>query len=340
MNCTPSVQLALGKENRDVTCYTPSMLVKLKHKFNATFPESPIVIEDGDWRGIHRVLKNALTNSSDCKKEDCWLKLLDREERQVIDQKVFAADHPNDWDDDDKRSLWLSNFDIDAVMKQYEDAYPHFKFLDSTPIDFDKVDSLAAAPARGPKKEWSYEFGETGRLEKENCVSYEHCNFFLDEYVRQKKTHIAMVFNTANHKDKGEHWFSLFVDIPEKFIFYFDSSPPNYNIPLQIQRLIHKIKRQGAQQTPAPIDFRVYTNLNNPHQSSNGECGMYSLFFIITMLTGISPFKQNIMTWKEKIDLFRKTRIDDKFVNMYRGVYFNFPFSDPRTPKKNKKKKK
>ena len=332
MNCTPSIQLALDKDDIKVTCYTPAILVKLKHKFNESFPESPIIIEDSDWRGIHRVLKNALTNSFDCKKEDCWLKLLDREERQVLDQKVFAADHPNDWDDDDKRSLWLSNFDINAVMKQYEDAYPHFKFLESTPIDFDNVDSGLAATTT--KK--SYEFNESGRLEKENCVSYEHCNFFIDEYMRKKITHIAMVFNTANHKDKGEHWFSLFIDIPEKFIFYFDSSPPNYNIPLQIQRLIHKIKRQCAQLAPTPIHFRVYTNLNNPHQSSNGECGMYSLFFIITMLTGNSPFKQN-MTWKEKIDLFRKTRIDDKFVNMYRGVYFNFPFSDP-TPKKKKKR--
>ena len=176
----------------------------------------------------------------------------------------------------------------------------------------------------------TYEYSAEGRLEKRKCVSEEHCNFFLEDYLREKVTKIAMVFNTANHRHKGEHWFSLFVDVEHAFIFYFDSAPPNYSIPLQIQRLIHKIKKQGMQvsgqhQEQEPIAFRVFTNLANPHQSSNGECGMYSLFFIITMLTGNSPFKQN-MTWQEKIDLFRKVRIDDKFVNMYRGVYFNHPF--------------
>lgn len=332
MNCSPLINKDKDKNEspngNKFTCYTPEILVRLKEKFNATFPGTPIVIDDSDWKGIHRVLKNVLTNSTDCKKEDCWLRLLDKEEREVIDHQIFATDHPRDWLDTNnnnnnkKHSNWLSNFDIDDVMAQYEDAYPHFKFIDSTTIDFDSVDT-----SNGTGKKMNYGVGLDGRIEKKNCVSREHCNFFLEDYTRAKITQIAMVFNTANHKSKGEHWFTLFVDVPHELIFYFDSSPPNHNLPLQIKRLISRIKKQGIQ-VPSPytkpVHFRVLTNISNPHQSSDGECGMYSLFFMITMLTGNTSFKQN-MSLDEKIDLFRKVRIDDKFVNMYRGVYFNSP---------------
>ena len=33
---------------------------------------------------------------------------------------------------------WLSNVDIDIVIKQYESKYPSFKFLGTVPIDFRK----------------------------------------------------------------------------------------------------------------------------------------------------------------------------------------------------------
>jgi len=49
---------------------------------------------------------------------------------------------------------------------------------------------------------------------------------------------------------------------------------------------------------------------------------MYSLFFLITMLTGKTEFKNN-MTMKEKIHLFKSGRIPDKFVEKYRKKYFN-----------------
>ena len=35
-------------------------------------------------------------------------------------------------------TAWLSNFDIDGVMRQFEKAYPNFEYFEATPIDFDK----------------------------------------------------------------------------------------------------------------------------------------------------------------------------------------------------------
>jgi hypothetical protein len=49
---------------------------------------------------------------------------------------------------------------------------------------------------------------------------------------------------------------------------------------------------------------------------------MYSLFFIITMLTGNTEFEKN-MSMKKRIELFKQKRIPDKMVWDYRDLYFN-----------------
>jgi hypothetical protein len=60
------------------------------------------------------------------------------------------------------------------------------------------------------------------------------------------------------------------------------------------------------------------------HQNGNTECGMYSIFFVITMLTGKTPFTgEKVMTMNERLDLFLKKRIPDEVVFDYRDLYFN-----------------
>ena len=64
-----------------------------------------------------------------CTKEWCWIeqpeiKSIDDEE---LHQDTFRPEHPEEWNKQPK--TWLTNFDIDAVMSQYEDIYPDFKFF-------------------------------------------------------------------------------------------------------------------------------------------------------------------------------------------------------------------
>jgi len=51
---------------------------------------------------------------------------------------------------------------------------------------------------------------------------------------------------------------------------------------------------------------------------------MYSIFFIITMLTGKVPFyKDRVLSMKQRIHLFLKQKIPDEVVFDYRDLYFN-----------------
>jgi hypothetical protein len=112
----------------------------------------------------------------------------------------------------------------------------------------------------------------------------------------------------------------LFIDLEEKFIFYFDSTSDP--IPKEIKRFIEKVRTQGLDMTPK-LEFKYYENRRMEHQLQNNECGMYSLFFIITMLIREKNGKK--LDTKQTIGLFlgKKGRISDKAMNNLRDDYFN-----------------
>jgi hypothetical protein len=93
--------------------------------------------------------------------------------------------------------------------------------------------------------------------------------------------------------------------------------------------LIQRIEEQCEQLKP-PIKIKSYNNNGKDHQKSNTECGMYSLFFIITILTNKMEDKETPngeleLGFDEKIALFRDAIIPDKYVEIYRHKYFNKP---------------
>ena len=72
------------------------------------------------------------------------------------------------------------------------------------------------------------------------------------------------------------------------------------------------------------IEFEYFSNTRKQHQRGNTECGMYSIFFIVTMLTGKTPFYKNkVLSMDERIELFLKKKIPDEVVFDYRDLYFN-----------------
>lgn len=299
MNCSPIV-----KNNRVNTqsCFTPEVISSIKAVFNKKNPQDPI--KDVDPTKIWWALKNRL----DCQKEDCWLdSLFDYEMKEQIKRFIFAPKMPPEWKSNPDE--WLSNFDIEDVMKQYQVSHPKFKFIGPTTIDFDSR---------------PLEMG--GR-----CVLEDLCTFDLARFIRAKKTKIGIVFNLDRFNQSGSHWVSAFIDIDNKFVFFFDSAnneippeiwqenPPNMNVK---KPFINRVLDQGLQ-LPTPIKFEFYNNLGHRHQKSNTECGMYSLFFIITMLTGTLPGSSNVLSIKQRIDLFLKKKISDKYVFQLRKVYYN-----------------
>jgi len=288
LNCSPIVN---GKTEIAGSCFTAPALYQLKEHYNKHHPSTPILSKTPSqlWHDFR-------TRFFSCKREDCWLKEIDNAElRENLEKFLFAPSQPVEWKK--KPNEWLSNFDIFEVLHQYELTHSTFKAIGPTPIDFDSR----------PKD-------ESGK-----CVWEELCTFQLNNYLEKGKTKLGMVFNLDKHDERGSHWVSLFVDLEDWFLFYLDSA--GNRIPKEIRALVKRIQIQGMSLSP-PLKFKFYENYPLEHQLGNTECGMYSLYFIITMLTGETEGR-TFRTAREKIEFFKKKRVPDKYVSKYRKIYFN-----------------
>jgi hypothetical protein len=288
MNCNP---ITKGKTSVGISCLTDDVLYELKDSFNKSHRKK--TIKSKKPKQIWKDLKNKLKT---CDKEDCWLdSITDTQVRNKLDKNSFAPDRPTAWAKNPDK--WLSNFDIAAVLKQYEKSHKNFRVIGPTPIDFD-----------------------TRPVEQDGtCVWEELCTFNLKSFLDKGKTKIGIVFNLDNHKQNGSHWVSLFLDLEDQFIFYMDSN--GESIPDEIKVLVTRITEQGLK-LATPMHIHFYENCPMEHQYENNECGMYSLYFIITMLTNKTE-KTIFKNYTEKIDFFKNKRIPDKYMHRYRKKYFN-----------------
>ncbi len=167
---------------------------------------------------------------------------------------------------------WLSTLDINDVMTQYEKKFNDFIFMGAVPIDFDAI----------------YE---------------EIANINLKELSKLKKK-IGFVFNTDPSTEGGEHWVSMMLDLNDNTLCFFDSvsdEPPK-----QVQKLIKRLVKQAKDINK---DLTVIVN-TVAHQFGNAECGIFSVYFLISRLEG-----------KKCKEIFNK-KIHDAEMNKYRDVFF------------------
>ena len=118
---------------------------------------------------------------------------------------------------------------------------------------------------------------------------------------------IGIIFNSDPHTKSGSHWIALFIDLQKKFIFYFDSNGDK--IPKRIDILVKRIIEQAGQLN---MNLAFYSNEGKEHQKKDGQCGMYTLFFIIELLKGT-----------KEANFFKNTRIPDEMMRDYRSIYYN-----------------
>jgi hypothetical protein len=287
MNCNPTVKdLTPNKES----CFTNSVLITLKDSYNKHHSTNPIqYVNPND---IWKELKNRM---STCSREDCWLnEIKDQKVRKQILKYSFAPYVPDDWKNDKE---WLSNFDIRDVLEQYEQKYSNFKLLGPTPIDFDSRPDYYGG----------------------NCVWNEICNFNVKETIKSGKTKLGAVFNLAKHTKSGSHWVSMFIDLDDNYIFYMDSA--GRTIIKEIKNFSDRVIEQCNDLSPPKL-VHFHENCPTEHQMGDRECGMYCLFFIITMLTNRIEDRE-FKNYNEKIELFKNERIPDTYMKNYRKIYFN-----------------
>ena len=302
--CHPS------RQNKSGTCFIKSELQLLKDNWNRKNPQKKIIKNEN--------LRNQLLYKSNCNNDIC---LQQKYGTELHENKLFRPQQNEDWIKNPVE--WLSTYDIEKCLHQYEEAYPEFLFFGATPIDICQKNT----------------FNEKvlGKL----------CDIYLPDILKKGYTKIGVVFNTDPHDKPGQHWFSCFMDLEKGQLFLFDSNGIHSNsnsnsnsnsiekLTTQsisslydpVVKALQKIQKQGNQlyqqkRFPSIIKnpFSIYFN-KQKHQRTNSECGMYSIYFIVRMIEG-SDFKQ-----------INSQPIPDKFVFQFRNIFFR-----PITQYSNKKK--
>ena len=220
------INCANGKE-KSYTCFSEDSLFKLKNLWNKRHPDS--LIRTNDPKIIWSELKSKMYNV--CNNEKCWLrqKFVSNNLDSSLLNYTFAPDSPEKWNKNPNE--WLTSLDIENVMKQQEYYNKDFLFIGPSPINFD----------------FQQLYGE--------CIWNELCRFNLLDHIKNGKNKIGVIFNTDPHYLSGSHWISLFINIPEEYIFFFDSNGDE--TPKEVQTLINRIYQQGQSLN---INFKVIEN--------------------------------------------------------------------------------
>lgn len=233
-----------------------------------------------------RANSDKLFSSVGCQSEEehCLLDKAPMNEglKKELRKQYLRPRRPKAWDGDP--DMWLDNYNIMGVMKQYQEAYPWFKFLGVFPIDFSAPDP--------------YKHTNTPK-----CLYQETCEINLKNEYEKGIRGIGMIFNLDPHFKGGSHWVGLYINIKnikKPFIGYYDSY--GYKVPPLIARLMRSFKLQ--------INTCQMGYNARKFQYGNSECGMFSMYFIICMICGIS-FKN-----------FCKDSVSDNFMLQLRKVLF------------------
>jgi hypothetical protein len=215
----------------------------------------------------------------ECDSESCLL--TQGEIRNVVGESVvqeqlktrFKPSGP--WDTFD----WLSNFNIDEVLDQVSKKHADKNFLH---IPYQMRDF------------------EEANTELANI-----------DFVKKYQSGIrcfGIVFNTDLSSGGGKHWFCIYGDMSKIpiTIEYFNSSGES---PLtEISTWMKKTKHSLEKGLKKPVNDIVVSKIQ--YQNDNHSCGTYSLYYILSRLSG------------SNVDDFKKNHINDKLMHEFRKHLF------------------
>ena len=221
-----------------------------------------------------------------CKKDQsCWIKQsfvsrMEKAYQHYLKTKTYRPTGPS------AGTKWLNTININKVLKQYEDKYPEFISLGAVPLDFYELESLTIP---------------------DTSISLK--NLDIAEINKLGKIKIGMVINLDRHDQSGSHWVGLYADLELGVVYFYDSygsSPPK-----EIRKFMRIINRYITD--IKKIDTVVDHNKLR-HQRKNSECGVYSMQFILRLLSAKNA--------KEEFIKVNTTRIPDDEINKCRDIYF------------------
>lgn len=268
----------------DNTCFSSGLLERIVQEHNRRHPQRRISAHVKD-KQIHQLRKNykdKCRGENESSQDTCIAKHLG----------VPLPEPPKrKWK---KKDEWLTNDDIERVMKMHKDTYKDFEFIGPVPIDF-----------------------------KDVC-SKNLCRVNVEEWIKQGKTKIGIIFNLDKHNQDGSHWVSMYIDIHAGIVFYFDSAGIT-NTPQDAFVRIDDLAKEIIRQADILGHKMTFYIGQIEHQEGNTECGVYSLFFIITWLTRKVEFQKKKLTEEDVMGIFNSNQvhIPDAYIQQYRSIYFS-----------------
>jgi hypothetical protein len=302
---SPDQKCAPSKKYSDGSCFTTEALKKIANNYNKKNKDKINTTQPKDK--LVKELESKLSNK--CSEQTCWLRLdivkeLDNDD---IENNTFRPKGPS------KKYEWLSTTHINEVIEQYHQKYTNFLFLGAVPYDFDDLPVLQIR------------------------------NLNFAELEKQGKNKIGLVINLDEHYKNGSHWVSLYADLNNNQIYFFDSvgKPPRkrirklinriakylyrkkYNSDIPLNNIVDKIKTIKSltlEQSHKLISNNKYLNnlVTNfdirynhiQHQFDNSECGVYCIHFITRLVEG------------ESFDSVINNIIRDEDMNNNRKIFF------------------
>lgn len=197
---------------------------------------------------------------------------------------------------------WLSNRDIENVMRQYEAMVPDFEFVGVFPMDF-------AAPADGT--------ADSKRRRPERCVSQAMCDFSLPGLLARRKRHAGIVLNLDRHDQRGSHWVCLYVGADPAGtnygVYYYDSVARR--APPEVRAFMAGVARQARALPGSRQQARRFASAVNTvrRQYQNTECGIFAMFFLCCCLSDRLCFHHicESMGFDENVAALRHTFFSD-----------------------------
>jgi hypothetical protein len=186
---------------------------------------------------------------------------------KMIETEELRPEMPIEWYANSRE--WLSNYDIEDVMKQYDkDRTYKYAFLGVYPIDFSEEDKF-------------------GR-----CLYSKICSLDVKKYINKKIKYLGLITNLDKHNQSGSHWTSTFIIIdPRNKCYgahYYDSNA--IAIPAYIKKFINNIKERLLVIYPNSKFKITYNTIR--HQKKNTECGMFSMTHQIRWMNSLLKYKE------------------------------------------------
>jgi hypothetical protein len=284
---------APGREYEAGSCASLAVLEEMARAYNKT-ASSKDKIRVSDNMGIlnpqkykvYLVYQINKRVGDRCDTQKCWssqdfVKHMSKATRVELLKYTFRPNSPQG------RFDWLSTFDINDSMGQYEKKYPNFKFFGAVPMDFANLNQ---------------------------CDNLNRADYA--ELHKSGITKIGVIFNLDESTKSGSHWVAMYTDFDKGTILYFDSF--GVKPEKRIRALMRNQSRYmtdtkdmaGGSGNKTLKDIRVDYN-KVQHQKKNTECGVYSMNFLIRMVRG------------DNFDELCNTPISDDKINKCRKIYFD-----------------